>query len=351
MTSRNCTSHRSRSVSLPVTTDVQKSPNVHHERHSSRAQPSTTSPQKRRSTRESGKQKLLLDSMKENNSERSLPVSNSALTSANDCAMDVCDESLQLAVEPITPQLPKKQRVLVPMDAQIPHGKRLKRTVRTEHRKVPVPDDVMRKYRLDLSRWECRRFYKSINISLSRTELLNELVSRIMSSDYYREGLTSVDESIRSAAQFLANAQCEPAPRPNPKNKALTHRVAELKKAIRVGQAELVRWERFDQSIAEMEQNRTVLPECCVEPIRISSGDDARKAFQRVVLKCSEADQSLNRIEMQMAMMRDRQKEFGERFNLAVRTGLKHAKTPRKPAMFPRSGMVVADITPRSVDS
>lgn len=353
MPPRKPITRRSRGVSLPATTDVEKSPEARPLRRSSRVQSSTTSHPKRRSTQGSGKLTAPMKSLheNENESEPSQLVNEPIRVTNEDCMMDVGDESLQLATEPTTPTAPEKQRVLVSKDVALPHGKRLKRTVRIEHRKVPVPDDVMRKYKLDMSRWECRRLYKSIDTSLSATEQLDELVARIMLSDYYREGLTVVDESATSAAQYLSSEQAEPVLRPNPENKALKRKVAELNKCIREGRAELATWERFQLSVVEMEENPKVLREVRVEPIRVSGGDDAKMAFQGVLMKCSEADQSLNRMEMQMAVLQDKQEEFAKRFNRMVRMGQKHAKTPRKPAVFPGGGVAVADITPRAADS
>ncbi len=267
-------------------------------------------------------------------------------TVTNDALMlDVGDESLQLATDPATPQ---KERVLVSKDVQLPHGKRLKRTVRTEHRKIPVPDEVMRKYELDLSTWECKRVYKSIDRTLLRTEQVDELVSRIMLTPHYREGLSNVDETMTVAMEYLANAESDPTPRPNPENKALRQRAAELRRAKKAGDAELAAWKRGEDRIEEMERNPTVLPECRSEPIRISSSAEAKNAFEKVLLLCSEADQRLNKVEMRMAVAQEKQKEFVKRFNQAVREGgVRHVKTPRRPAVF-RGGATIADITPRA---
>lgn len=145
-------------------------------------------------------------------------------------------------------------------DIELPHGKRLKRTVRTEHRKIPISDEEMRKYQLDMSEWECRRIYKSINRTLHPTEELDQLVSRIMLSDYYREGLTNVDERVRAAAEFLAKENPEPPPRPNPENKALKRRIAELKRENGPLVTEIASWKRAKDKIIEMEQNPVILP-------------------------------------------------------------------------------------------
>lgn len=55
--------------------------------------------------------------------------------------------------------------------------------------------------------------YKSIDTTLLRTKQLDELVSRIMLFDYYREELTNVDEGVTSSAEYLASEESDTTPR------------------------------------------------------------------------------------------------------------------------------------------
>lgn len=256
----------------------------------------------------------------------------------------------------VTPQ----KRVLVDKDVEVPHGKRLKRTVRTEKRQVPVPEEVMKQHELDLSKWECGRLYKTVDLKLSRAERLAEISRQLISSLHFRHvaSLSEADAEriIANVTESLKTAPEEPTPRKNPENARLRAQIKELQEKSRQQKLALRKWELAEKVCAEMEKNPVTLP---VAPVNVEKNkkgvsksmskkgeNEARKALEGALLQCAMVDVKLTKLDRIAYDADMKVKAAVDVFNEYVKRSSKLAKTPRKPSAFPRGGEVVAE-TPR----
>jgi len=258
----------------------------------------------------------------------------------------------ETATENLTPM----KRVLVDKDVEVPHGKRLKRTVRTVTREVPVPEAVMAQHKLDVSKWKNGRIYKEVDSNLSRIERVTEISRQILFSHHYQHTTSCTDEDSKrifaTLCEAMKTAPKEPAPRKNPENALLKKRVEELEEKLAQQKRELRQWEHAEKMCAEMEKNPVTLPTIPANDNKITKSmskkgvNEARKALESALLQCAMVDVKLTKLDRIASDADMKVKGAVDVFNEYVKRTSKLAKTPKKPSAFPRGGEVVAE-TPR----